>query len=574
MRRLSVANVVAATLVTVTTLVLGTYGAVEYASRSKEEWTRLRLVTRSQTNELAVALALPMWNIDRAQIEKILDSQAQVRPIEGVVVAGAGKTHARVRDDQRRFVASDGVFPTAGLLKEEQPITFAGEQIGTVRLYATPKLIEQQLRTVLIRTVILILAIDVLLILFVYLVLWRTVLRPLMNIERYAVAVSAGGKEKAEPAAAGSAAELESLRSSIETMVGLLELREERFRSIFESVNDAIFILDAGTGAILDVNARMCEMFGYTREEATRTDLGSLSSGTPPYTLENAVERIRSLAPGDHQLIDWQGRHRDGHLLWLEINLRSAIIGGVRRVVSVVRDVTERREMEDALRRSERMSAMGALVAGVAHEVRNPLFGIAAALDAFEAEFGGGDEVADYMNALRNDVSRLNRLMQDLLDYGRPHEIDRHEQSIRPVLAEAVRVCTPRAREKRIEIRQQIAGDLPDAAVDADRMLQVFKNVVENAIEFSEAGAFVTIGAREERNGAPSPALVFTVADRGPGFPPEDVAHVFEPFFTRRPGGNGLGLAIAQKIVAEHDGTIAAMNAADGGGMIEIRLPL
>jgi len=568
LRKFSVANIVAATLVTVTTLVFGIYSTADYSTRKKAEWARLRQVTGSQANELAVALAVPVWNIDRAQIEKILDSQAENRAIEGIVVNAAGKIHARSRDEQRRFVVSNGVLPSAGLLVQSQPITFNGERIGTVHLYMTPMFIEEQLRSMQIRTILLIFAVDVMLIVFVYLVLFRTVVRPLTSIERYAVAVSAGDESKAAPTVAGSAAELESLRSSIETMVHQLQFREERFRSIFESVDDAIIILDVENVRLLDVNAGMSKMFGYTREEAKQLEPGTLSSGVPPYTPENAREILRAAGPKS-ELREWQMRHKDGHLLWVEVSIRSAMIDGVRRVVAVVRDITARKEMEEALRLGERMSMMGALVAGVAHEVRNPLFGIAAALDAFEAEFGKDKDVEEYLTALRRDVSRLNRLMQDLLDFGRPHENLRRSQSIRPVLAEAVRVCTPRAREKQIEIRQQLDDDLPPASVDADRMLQVFKNVVENAIEFSPAGASVTIAAHSA-----NPALVLTIADRGPGFPSDDVAHVFEPFFTRRRGGSGLGLAIAQKIVAEHEGTIAAMNGAEGGGVIEIRLPL
>lgn len=566
-RNLSVANIVAATLVTVTTVVLGIYAAIDYSTARSAEWSRLRLVTRSQTNELAVALALPVWNIDRPQIEKILDSQSQVRPLEAIVVDAAGTIHARHRDAQRRFAVSNGVFPTGGLLAASQPITFNGETIGTVRLYFTPKLIEQQLLAGLRNTILLILAFEALLIFFVYRVLFRAVVRPLMSIERYAGAVSEGDQAENAPAVKGAAAELESLRSSIETMVHLLALREERFRSIFDSVHDAILIIDVENVRLLDVNGGMCEMFGYTREEARQLRAGSLSAGIPPYTPENA-RHILLGASSRSELVEWQMRHKDGHVFWVEANVRAAIIGGVRRVVTVMRDITARKEVEEALRRSERMSIMGSLVAGVAHEVRNPLFGIAAALDAFEAEFGHEKDTDEYVRVLRSDVGRLNRLMQDLLDFGRPQEAPRRAQSIRPVLDEAVRVCTPRAKEKQIEIVQQLGDELPPATINADRMLLVFKNVVENAIEFSPAGTAVTIAALETK-----PALVFSIADRGPGFNPEDVPHIFEPFFTRRRGGSGLGLAIAQKIVSEHDGTITAMNGAEGGGKIEIRLP-
>jgi len=139
-------------------------------------------------------------------------------------------------------------------------------------------------------------------------------------------------------------------------------------------------------------------------------------------------------------------------------------------------------------------------------------------------------------------------------------------------VAEAVRVCAPRAKERRIEIREEIAAELPNVSINAERMLQVLKYVVENAVEFSNAGEAVTLRVRRDDNGAS--ALVCTVADHGPGFRHEDLPHLFEPFFTRRAGGSGLGLAIVQKIVGEHGGTIAARNAPGGGGVVEIRLPV
>ena len=568
---ISLARFVAGTLVLVTTLLLVTLGVIGYQSQAKKLRADLEDYTRVQADELAVALALPVWNIDRPQIEKVLDAMSRPHSMWGITVTAAGDRFGRVRDADWNFVPWKTQSEPPGMLVEERPIVANGSQVGTVRLIVTYEFLEHDLRMLLFSFAAAIVGIDLLIIVSVYLVLWRAVLRPVTDIERYAAAVRAGGQTPAL-VSAGSAPELESLRSSIESMVNLLELREERFRSIFESVNDAIFILEKESGAILDVNTRMCEMFGYSRDEAGRLDLGTLSAGTPPYTLEDAAAIIRGLRPGDRQIFEWRARHRDGHLFWVEISLRLATIGGVVRVLSVVRDVDERRKMEEALRRSETMSMIGSVVAGVAHEVRNPLFGIAASIDAFEAESGGDALAAEYLVSLRNDVSRLNRLMNDLLEYGRPHEIARRVQSIQPVVAEAIRICTPRAREKQIEIRQENGGDLPPVAIDADRMLLVLKNVVENAVEFSRSGEAVVMHVAREGNGAAS--LVCTISDRGPGFRTEDLPRVFEPFFTRRPGGSGLGLAIVQKIVHDHGGTIAARNAAGGGGVVEIRLPV
>ena len=575
-RRVSLAKFVATTLVTVTTLMMVALFVYNYRIAWKRQSTDLHDYEKAQTRSLAEALAVPVWNVDRPEISKLLDAMARPKSVWGVcVTAGDDSIGLRRNGDDDahwKLVAWDGVGAPAGLWAEQRPILYHGREIGIVDLYVTPKFFEQALTEVTTEFAVGIVGIDVLIVIVVYLLLWRSVLRPVTEIERYAGAVSTGVQRQiAAPVSAGSAPELESLRSSIESMVNLLELREERFRSIFESANDAIFIFDHESGAILDVNARIYDTFGYTPEEVDTLDVGMLSAGTPPYTGATAVNRIRSLEPGAQQIFEWCCRHKDGHLFWVEVSLRAAKIGNALCVVSAVRNVDERKTMEERLRRSETMSAMGNLVAGVAHEVRNPLFGIAATLDAFEAEFGGGEETAEYMATLRHDVSRMTRLMNDLLDYGRPHPSERRVQPLGPVLAEAVRVCAPRAKERRVEIREEIATELPDVAINAEKMLQVLKNVVENAVEFSKSGEAVTRRAARDDNG--TSALVCTVTDRGPGFRDEDLPYLFEPFFTRRPGGAGLGLAIVQKILGEHGGTISARNGDGGGGIVEIRLP-
>jgi PAS domain S-box-containing protein len=571
-RRISLAKFVAATLVTVTTLLLVALGIAAYRSEAKRQRDDLDGLVKVQADGLAVALAVPVWNIDRPVIAQILEAMGKPKSIYGISVIAAGETYGRARNADWELLPWDGRNVPAGMIFQERQIVYGENPIGIVRLYVTTARIDRALHRLLFEVAGAGVSIDLLIIVSVYLVLWRSVLRPLTEIERYAGAVSAGARQRGAPSA-GSAAELESLRSSIESMVNLLELREERFRSIFESANDAIFILDSESGAILDVNARLYDLFGYTHEEVDSLNLGVLSSGAPPYTYDDAVAQVRSLEPGDRRIMEWRARRKDGSLFWVEISLRAAMIGNAMCVVSVVRDIDERKAMEAALRRGETMSMMGSLVAGVAHEVRNPLFGIAATLDAFEAEFGGGESVTEYLATLRNDVSRLSRLMHDLLDYGRPQQLERRVQSIRPVVAEAIRVCAALTKEKGIEIREEIADNLPYVSINADRMLQVLKNVVENAVEFSAPGQAVTLRVREDQNGAAA-ALVCTVADRGPGFRHEDLPHVFEPFFTRRQGGSGLGLAIVQKIVGDHGGTIAAKNAMEGGGIVEIRLPI
>ncbi|HEV8267948.1 MAG TPA: hybrid sensor histidine kinase/response regulator, partial [Thermoanaerobaculia bacterium] len=190
--RRPVAQVVAATLVAVTTLVLGSFGAVSHASAWRRERARLRRAVAVQADELAVALALPVWNIDRDQIDQIVKGMGATPEIVAVVVRAAGRTHAYSRDDKWRFIGSEKTIPAEGLMVEARPIYFAKEPIGTVQLYGTARFVEEELRLALGSTALAILATDLALILFVYVLLWRTVMGPLVQIERAAAAITAG----------------------------------------------------------------------------------------------------------------------------------------------------------------------------------------------------------------------------------------------------------------------------------------------------------------------------------------------------------------------------------------------
>ncbi len=580
-RRYSLATVVAALLVAATTVLLGGYFVFDYFQEAKRQRANLETLTEIQMKETCVALAVPVWNIDAAQIEKIIEAMARPKSIYAIRVDAAGKTYGRIRNRFWELVPWDGKVEPAGMVLHQKPVTLDDREIGVLRMYVSlDRVLYSDLRDLRMRLIATVIVVDVLLVLCVYLLLSLTVLRPVRAIERYAMAVSHGGHYD-HPVVPVASAELDSLCHSIETMVKLLDERyvelqtemarraesEDRFVSIFESVNDAIIVQEVETTAVIDANRMACEMFGYSHEEMMTLHSRDLSSGEGEYTEEHVRELFRSGVPID--LLEWQCRTRDGRLFWTEASLRVANVAGEPRAIVAARDITQRKEMQEALRRSERMSAVGSLVAGVAHEVRNPLFGIAATLDAFEAEFGVTEETKDYLSTLRNDVSRLTRLMNDLLEFGRPQDVIRHVQSIEPLIAEAVRVCAPKAREKQVAIRQEVAPSLPRVSVDADRMLQVFKNVVENAIDYSKSGDAVEI--RAERDGGGT--IVCNVTDSGPGFRTEDLPHVFEPFFTRRRGGSGLGLAIVQKIVAEHGGKVMALNRATGGARIEIRIP-
>jgi signal transduction histidine kinase len=162
--------------------------------------------------------------------------------------------------------------------------------------------------------------------------------------------------------------------------------------------------------------------------------------------------------------------------------------------------------------------------------------------------------------------------MNDLLEYGRPRALERRPEDIAAVVNEASRACDFLARASGARVEIVARGELPLLPVDRKRMVQVLQNVLENALRHSPPSSPVTVEVA--RNDGAPPLVRVVVRDRGPGFAPPDLPHVFEPFFTRRQGGTGLGLSIVQQIVEQHGGRVEARNNPAGGAEIVILLPV
>ncbi len=350
---------------------------------------------------------------------------------------------------------------------------------------------------------------------------------------------------------------------------------ETQYRSLMEQASDAIWVCGAD-GIYIDVNKSACELLGYTREEYLEMHLRET---VMPEELPKTAWVVRSVMAGKTVVTRRQMRHKNGSAVPAELSARRLEDG---RIVAIARDLTSRIRLEEELRRSQTLSAMGSLVAGVAHEVRNPLFGISATLDALEAHVIPEDEDTDhselsqYFQVLRGQIGRLTGLMQDLLEYGRPAVIDTHVGPLGPVVQLAVGSCESLARQRSVAIEVRLAEVLPPLSLDRSRMGQVLINLIENAIQHSAAGSSVVVEAGYNPGQPPDdPAAVeISVSDSGPGISEDDLPHLFVPFFSRRLGGTGLGLSIVQRVVEEHGGRIAAFNRTEGGARLSIRLPV
>jgi len=257
--------------------------------------------------------------------------------------------------------------------------------------------------------------------------------------------------------------------------------------------------------------------------------------------------------------------------------------GAVTAAVAVVRDVSRLHQLEAEMRRGETLAAAGQIAMGLAHEIRNPLGAIRGAVQLLRRELGDEARWGEYIGVLIKEVDRVNRIIEMLLDLGRPVTLRPVPLNVHQLLERVALMSEEFAAERGVQIVRRYDPSLPAILADEDRIVQVFHNLVRNAIEAMPGGGRVTLVTRLSMDplfakvdlgrGLKSMAEV-AVADEGEGIPAATRAKLFTPFFTTKDKGLGLGLALCHRIVEEHKGVIHVASEPSKGTVVSCFLPI
>jgi two-component system, NtrC family, sensor histidine kinase AtoS len=283
----------------------------------------------------------------------------------------------------------------------------------------------------------------------------------------------------------------------------------------------------------------------FREDGGVSADVGKVLAGRLPMALRETT----AVTSGGREL----------HLQVSTSRMR-AVGGTVLGAVVTLEDVSDIKALTDQLIRADRLAAMGELTAGVAHEVRNPLGVIRASVQLLEDAKGDAARTTEIASVIKQEIDRLDRVIKALLDFGRPSTPTLVRADVNEVLQDVVLFTQRFAKQSDVRIEEHLGEDLPPVMADPDQLKQVFLNLVTNAVQaMGASGGTITITTRGEGE-----YVEISVADDGPGIPASDIGKVFDPFFTKRAEGTGLGLTIVHRIIDEHEGHIEVESGPEG----------
>jgi len=354
-----------------------------------------------------------------------------------------------------------------------------------------------------------------------------------------------------------------------------LQLAQEKgfLETVFNSIQEGIIVTDS-KGRITYLNDAACGLFGLEAEDSLGKRLDERVRGLDWASLsrsEVAVSRDMEIFYPANRFINFyivplliERQSTDD-----KIDISAEPVGHA----IILRDITESRRTEQQTLESERLNALTLLAAGVAHEIGNPLNSLNIHLQLIEREARKLDgakrgQLQESVAVARGEVNRLDSIISQFLRAIRPTRPQLRPENVNAIVEEAVRFFAPEIKDRDIVVEQELRSDLPLLELNRDQMKQAFYNVIKNSFEAIKSRGILRI-----RTDMDDSHVIVRFTDSGGGISPENLSRVFEPYFTTKSSGTGLGLLIVRRIVREHGGELSIESSEGKGLTLTIRLP-
>jgi two-component system nitrogen regulation sensor histidine kinase GlnL len=376
---------------------------------------------------------------------------------------------------------------------------------------------------------------------------------------------------------------LRQLQDQVQAQTREISRGRQLMENIISHMGSGLLVTDRD-GKIWMINNLGQETLGVTGTQMVGKRIQDLFPGTEPLLEVKVGSVLREL----------DLTRPDGRTVPLGFN-NSVLLdasGQPEGTIIIFRDLSDLRAIRAEVRRKDRLAAIGEVAAGVAHEIRNPLFGISSVTQILMSEVKFGQVHQELLAAMQAEIKRLNTLVEDLLDYGRPSKLQRTHQAMDQIWEEILGLAKEEVAEAKVKVTRDFQEGLPPVLADGNKLRQVFLNLLKNAIQATPPGGEITIRlfrttlaalpapvqrglALHVGDGDPSTVYVVSqVIDTGVGIPAADLERIFDLFFTTKSTGSGLGLAICRRIVEDHGGAIGVESVEHAGSTFTVALPL
>jgi PAS domain S-box-containing protein len=349
---------------------------------------------------------------------------------------------------------------------------------------------------------------------------------------------------------------------------------EFRYRRLFESAKDGILILDADNGQIVDVNPYLIELLGFTKEELVGKELWEIGPFKDIVASKIAFAELQRRGYIRYENLPLETR--EGLVRQVEFVSNSYLAGESRVILCNIRDITERKlaevrafaelqtkthelaTMTQQLWQASKLATLGELAASVAHELNNPLTTLALHAESLLDRLSVDDPKRHAVEVIAQEVERMATLVSNLLLFSRRGQPQISNVNLVEELSNSLEFINYHLRSHNINVVTNFPSDLPGVHADRQQLRQVFLNLMANGGDAMADGGTLTVRAKRQTLASGAPAVMIEFADTGVGIEPEDMARLWEPFFTTKPEGRGtgLGLPICRRTVEEHRGTI------------------